>query len=223
MMRATVQSTRYRRSTPGMAMAQAAKKKRARVTKDRITEVSAELFYYKGYHTTTLDDVARALAVTKPSLYYHFPSKEAILLACIETATNDLLKAVADRDPSTRDGRARVESFLYCYLHLICHNLGVSLVLSDDRLMTPKGTAVYNRQRRKVTRLLEEFMAQGVADESIVVDDTKLTTYAIFGLFNSVAHWNFEFKSEHVEEIYTQFMNIVFNGIGKKRVRKPAR
>jgi len=48
-------------------------------TKQRILAIAAELFARQGYTGTTIADIARELGTTTAALYYHFPSKAAIL------------------------------------------------------------------------------------------------------------------------------------------------
>jgi len=48
-------------------------------THERILEVAARLFSERGFAGTSIRDIADALGVTKAALYYHFPSKDAIL------------------------------------------------------------------------------------------------------------------------------------------------
>jgi AcrR family transcriptional regulator len=43
--------------------------------KDEVIRVAARLFAAKGYHATTLDEIAEELGVTKPALYYYVASK----------------------------------------------------------------------------------------------------------------------------------------------------
>jgi AcrR family transcriptional regulator len=50
-------------------------------TRERILEVATELFTEKGYDKTSLREIAERLGFTKAALYYHFESKEDILLA----------------------------------------------------------------------------------------------------------------------------------------------
>ena len=47
--------------------------------RDEIMQVAARIFATKGYHATTLEEIARELGITKPALYYHVRSKEEIL------------------------------------------------------------------------------------------------------------------------------------------------
>ena len=45
--------------------------------------VAARLFAAKGYHATTLDQIAEEIGVTKPALYYYVTNKEDILRTII--------------------------------------------------------------------------------------------------------------------------------------------
>jgi AcrR family transcriptional regulator len=50
-------------------------------TRERILNVALELFTEKGYDGTSLREIAETLGVTKAAIYYHFASKEDILMA----------------------------------------------------------------------------------------------------------------------------------------------
>src|ERR687896_1577847 len=55
-----------------------------------IVEAAGRLFGDRGYDGTRLDDVAAAAGVTKPILYRHFASKQALYLALLERHRDDL-------------------------------------------------------------------------------------------------------------------------------------
>ena len=50
-------------------------------TRQRILDVALDLFTEQGYDGTSLREIAEQLGVTKAALYYHFESKEDILMA----------------------------------------------------------------------------------------------------------------------------------------------
>jgi AcrR family transcriptional regulator len=54
--------------------------RRGEGTRERILDVALELFNEQGYERTSLREIAERLGVTKAALYYHFKSKEDILL-----------------------------------------------------------------------------------------------------------------------------------------------
>ena len=55
-----------------------------------IVEAAGRLFGERGYEATRLEDVAGAAGVTKPILYRHFESKQALYLALLERHRDDL-------------------------------------------------------------------------------------------------------------------------------------
>jgi AcrR family transcriptional regulator len=63
-------------------------------TRERILDVALELFVEQGYATTSLREVAERLGVTKAALYYHFQSKEDILMA-LHMGMHDLMRTSA--------------------------------------------------------------------------------------------------------------------------------
>ncbi|MES4889172.1 helix-turn-helix domain-containing protein [Streptomyces sp. NPDC096012] len=61
-------------------------------TRQRIQDVALELFAEQGYEKTSLREIAERLDVTKAALYYHFKTKEEILVSLFE----DLTKPIED-------------------------------------------------------------------------------------------------------------------------------
>jgi AcrR family transcriptional regulator len=53
----------------------------ARSTRERILDIALDLFVDQGYDKTSLREIAEAMGFTKAALYYHFASKDEILLA----------------------------------------------------------------------------------------------------------------------------------------------
>ncbi|WP_326728252.1 helix-turn-helix domain-containing protein [Streptomyces phaeochromogenes] len=66
------------------------KRQRRRDTRQRIQDVALELFSEHGYEKTSLREIAEHLDVTKAALYYHFKTKEEILIRLFEDLTRPL-------------------------------------------------------------------------------------------------------------------------------------
>jgi AcrR family transcriptional regulator len=59
-------------------------------TRQRIQDVALELFAEHGYEKTSLREIAERLQVTKAALYYHFKTKEEILVGIFEDLTRPI-------------------------------------------------------------------------------------------------------------------------------------
>jgi AcrR family transcriptional regulator len=72
-------------------------------TRGRIRSAAIELFTQQGYDKTSLREIADRVGITKASLYYHYPSKQALLLAIVEPFIEDWTATVdaAERLPHT--------------------------------------------------------------------------------------------------------------------------
>lgn len=65
-------------------------------TRDKILEIAYRTFAEKGYDRTSMGMIAEEIGITRPALYYHFSSKEDLLLATYETI-DPLINISADR------------------------------------------------------------------------------------------------------------------------------
>ncbi|MEV0910955.1 TetR/AcrR family transcriptional regulator [Streptomyces hokutonensis] len=66
------------------------KRQRRGDTRQRIQDVALELFAEQGYEKTSLREIAEHLDVTKAALYYHFKTKEEILVSIFEDLTQPI-------------------------------------------------------------------------------------------------------------------------------------
>jgi len=76
----------------------------AATTRERILDIALDLFIRKGYAETSLREIAAELGFSKAALYYHFASKQDILMALhmrVHDLTNDVLPVLqAGADPA---------------------------------------------------------------------------------------------------------------------------
>ena len=66
------------------------KQQRRGNTRQRIQDVALELFAEQGYEKTSLREIAERLDVTKAALYYHFKTKEEIIVGIFEDLTKPI-------------------------------------------------------------------------------------------------------------------------------------
>ncbi|MFF1560380.1 TetR/AcrR family transcriptional regulator [Streptomyces sp. NPDC058279] len=79
-------------------------------TRQRIQDIALELFAEQGYEKTSLREIAERLEVTKAALYYHFKTKEDIIISVFEDLTQpiDDLIGWAEEQPRTLETKREV-------------------------------------------------------------------------------------------------------------------
>jgi AcrR family transcriptional regulator len=81
-----------------------------------ILDEAARLFRAQGFHGTSVRDIVRAVDMLPGSLYYHFPTKEALLAAVYAEGVRRISEAVATAIAGKRDPWERLEAA--CIAHL---------------------------------------------------------------------------------------------------------
>jgi AcrR family transcriptional regulator len=79
-------------------------------TRARIQAIALELFTEQGYEKTSLREIAERLGVTKAALYYHFKSKDDIVISFVQDRIDrldELIRWAADQ-PATAAGRQEI-------------------------------------------------------------------------------------------------------------------
>jgi AcrR family transcriptional regulator len=82
----------------------------------QLLDAAARLFRERGYHATSMRDIAKAVGMLSGSIYYHFDSKEEMLLAVYEEGERRVAEAVDTAVAGETDPWQRLEAA--CAAHL---------------------------------------------------------------------------------------------------------
>jgi AcrR family transcriptional regulator len=85
----------------------------------QLLDVAQEVFAERGFHATSMDEVAEAAGVTKPVLYQHFDSKRRLYLELLEDVGQQLLDAIAAATTVARSPREQVENGFAAYFRFV--------------------------------------------------------------------------------------------------------
>src|SRR6266849_9390807 len=149
-------------------------------TRETIARVAHELFAERGYHVTTLPDIAEAADVSTRTIFAYFPSKEDILFSDFPLMKEALAQALAER-PEGVDALETVREF-------ILSTVGIEKSELDEQL----GRCVHNDETlrshlRARLAQLEELIAPAIAkDIGAPADDLRpqLVAASLTAAFN---------------------------------------
>jgi len=160
------------------------------IKREAVISTAARLFQEKGYRATTLNDIAAALNVTKPTIYYYVQNKAEILAECRARTWDGISKAIQDATASRKSGREKLEIFLRSYAVAITTDYGKCLVMTirevdsaDDELRK------FREGLREATHVLRDIIADGIKDKSIAPCDPRMAAFAMYGALNWITYW----------------------------------
>jgi AcrR family transcriptional regulator len=196
------------------------RKRERAVKREAVLLQAARSFTARGFHRTSLDDVAAELHVTKPTLYHYFANKEQILYECFRLGLARLEGASETHDQADWSGRQRLVAYLRRYGEIILSDFGGCMALVRDNELGPAYRPRIKRLKSQIDRRIRELVAAGMADGSIARGDAKLTAFALAGALNWTAQWYRTDGDASPSRIAELFTNLFVQGLAP---RSPAR
>ena len=83
--------------------------------KEQVLDVALSVFATKGFHDTSMNDIAEAAGVTKPVVYQHYESKRALFLAIIDHVGDRMIDVLTAATSGLTDGQAQVEAGMIAF------------------------------------------------------------------------------------------------------------
>ena len=157
--------------------------------RDEIIRVAAKIFAAKGYHATTLDEIARELGITKPALYYHVRNKEEILREIISKIMEPMEEAIKVGG-SSLPPRDKIERIVQILVKFGAERKETTLIAFEELKILPKRSRDAVRRRQKgLERVLQEVLREGAAQGVFTPADEKMVAYSILASSNWVYRW----------------------------------
>ena len=176
------------RAAPARPRALAAKS--AATREDEILAAAARIFREKGYHGTSVRDIAESVGLLKGSLYHYIRSKEDLLARLFDGALEGTLReleTIASRDGSAAE---RLRAMVKAYVAAVTANLdAVGLYLREWRALPAPELSRLRARRRAMRALFEDVIEDGVRRRQFVADDVKISALAIMGMANWLFEW----------------------------------
>ena len=133
-------------------------------TRETIARVAVELFSERGYHATTLPDIAEAADVSTRTIFAYFPSKEDILFCDFPELKEALARALAER-PEGQDALETVREFI-----LASHEVKTSELDQRRHCVIESDETLRSHLRARLAEI-EELIAAAIAHDLGASDD----------------------------------------------------
>jgi AcrR family transcriptional regulator len=157
--------------------------------REAVVRAAARAFNASGYHNTSLDDVAAALGVTKPTVYYYVANKEQLLFECFCAGLEPIRAAVREALAAAGPARPRLMHVVSDYAAAIASDYGWCMVRAADQDLGAATAQHVRTLKSEIDQGIRQLIRDGIADGSIQLCDPKVASFAIAGALNWIAHW----------------------------------
>ena len=183
---------------------------------EEVLQSAANIFFAKGFHATSIEDVARDVGMLKGSLYYYIKSKEdllfQLLLAGIEDGDSYIAKQIDPHgDPVEQLERAVRAQIDYIIQNKVPFGLFLHEFDSLSGKRQHKLIAVMSRYNNRFVDLVK----RGQDQDKLIDGEPWLVVNGILGMCNWLYRWYDPEQISSPEQVKQVFLNLLLNGLRK--------
>ncbi|WP_018131312.1 TetR/AcrR family transcriptional regulator [Effusibacillus pohliae] len=183
------------------------------ITPQIIVREAARLFFTKGYKSTSLEEVANILQITRPAIYHYFKNKEEIIHTIV-VQVQDKVHAYANEILAKEaPAHRKFEEFLYQHILFILDNRIEMGIFFEELKNMPESIIQETLDFiDKYYANLTELYMEGVRTGHFVDRNPSLVVQTLFGACNWAYKWYNPSKSYSKEEIAQLIYEMLMNG-----------
>lgn len=182
--------------------------------KNQLLVVAERLFSERGYHATTIREIARELQIEGGSLYSHINGKQDLLHEIVLRASQQFL--VAARDVLGRGGTARdqLRALMRRHMAIVADSTDRAAVYFHEwRHLDAERQATIKRHRDEYEAYLRQIIRAGVAAGEFAPVDERLISLQVLSMLNWTYQWYAPGGRWNAEQLADQFYDQVMCGL----------
>ena len=156
-----------------------------------VLRTAARLFNEKGFHATSISDIAEHLNVSKPTVYYYIGSKDEILFECVRIGLKMVEDASRVRHDDDTQGTAfdRLTAAMRKYAEVVTADFGMCVIRVGEDPLDAASRKKLRKLKAGIDREFRSLIAQGVAEGSIAPCDPKMAAFMVAGALSWIGRW----------------------------------
>ncbi|WP_245843222.1 TetR/AcrR family transcriptional regulator [Mycolicibacterium vulneris] len=185
---------------------------------------ATELFAQRGFAGTSLQDIADAMGITRPALYYYVKSKDDLLARLIAEITAGNTAQICEvAEDATLDPVAKLSRIaeIMALNRALQPSRFVLLARSEAALPTDLAT-IHETTKRTMLHTLIGVIRDGVDTRHFRYVEPRLAALQIIGMCNWVAWWFHEEDASSAEIVAADIADLVVAGLAQSGERAPA-
>lgn len=157
--------------------------------REAVLRTAVALFNKRGLHGTSLDDVAKALNVTKPTIYHYFSGKDEILFECVRRGVDSIRQAGEAAAMSGGSAIDRLKAYMREYAIVVTTDFGICVTRTADHELSAAARTRFRAGKREIDTAIRKVVEEGMKDGTIAKGDPRMMTFTLAGSLNWIAQW----------------------------------
>jgi AcrR family transcriptional regulator len=181
-----------------------------------ILKTAAKIFAEKGFHHTSVRDIARATKMSLSGLYYYFTTKEELLYLIQERCFVTLLQRWDEAADPQMDVRARIRAIAENHLSFFLHNMPEMKVMAhEDESLTGDFQDKVLVLKRRYVKVLMDLLGELQGQDGGKSVELRVAAFALFGMMNWIYTWYQPKRDLPFPQLIEHMLRIYFFGLLK--------
>ncbi|MCZ2407946.1 MAG: TetR/AcrR family transcriptional regulator [Burkholderiales bacterium] len=190
--------------------------------RNAVLQAAAELFNERGFHATSLDDIAARLHVSKPTLYYYVKNKDEILLQCVNQGLAMTLEGIEASRAAGGNAVDQLRACMQVYAGIVMQPFGMCLIRVGDEEVPEPSRSELRRMKSEIDLAFRRLVAQGVREGSLAPCDPKMTAFVIAGALSWIGRWYQSSGEYSPAQVADQCVTTLLHGVLGQAATAPA-
>jgi TetR/AcrR family transcriptional regulator, cholesterol catabolism regulator len=191
--------------------------------KDQIYSAAEQLFSQRGYHATTIREIAALLQLEGGSLYSHISGKQDLLYEIVLRASARFRQAARETAEAERTAGDRLRMFMRRHLAIVAESTARAAVYFHEwRHLDAEHRATIMRHRDEYEDYLRRIIRAGIDDGEFAATDPRLVARQVLSLLNWTYQWYRQDGPLAAEELADHFYETLMCGLAPRDDRATA-
>lgn len=182
--------------------------------KEQIYSTARSLFSERGYHATTVRDIARELNMQGGSLYAHIESKEDVLWEIVNRAADQFLGAVEPIVASDRNPADKLREMVRAHVAVVADNLADATVfLHEWKFLSNERREAVAERRDRYEHLYRQVLEEGIQSGAFAECDPKMAALLVLSAVNWLPQWYKPSGPLSPVDVADRFSELILSGL----------
>ncbi len=157
---------------------------------EKTLEKARDLFWKKGYHATSMQDLVDVMMINRGSIYDTYGDKHTLFIQCLKSYTDETLQVYKKVASGAKSPLQAIQKIIHCAIDRLCQQSRACMVVkaSFEMAASDKDVCeVIKAEDRALLMMLNDFLkkAKTIGEIDSAADTDMLATYIV----SSFAGW----------------------------------
>ncbi len=186
-------------------------------TKEQIHQTACRLFRERGFHATSVRDIAEAVGIQGGSLYSHYEGKDELLWDIVNESADRFFAAIRPVIDSPLGILQKLRRAVIAHVEVIAGDLNAAAVYTVEwRHLSAERRAAVTRMRDEYERLFRDLVSEGIRERYLDASDAATASLFILSTLNSLYIWYKPDGRMTPEDVGRMLADYIFDGLKRR-------